>query len=135
MHKKDEIPVLHRDIIALLKFDDIGPVPACGCACRTIDEHKMLYFAPHLSRNGYAWDLVVHWDYLGEVTQGYTVPCPVPEHEPDKDPEICVNCAHFDITCTEAGWCDEKHNVMPNTVHCESFAPRSAKQNRKGTTK
>ena len=77
----------------------------------------------------------MHWDYLGEVTQGYTVPCPVPEQEPDKDPEICVNCSHFDITCTEAGWCDEKHNVMPNTEHCESFAPRSAKQNRKGTTK
>ena len=73
MHNSTETPTLFRTIIALFKFDDVPPFPAVGYVSKTSDTEE-LYFACFVPRTGYAWNLVVKWDYLDEVCKGYSVP-------------------------------------------------------------
>jgi hypothetical protein len=119
MHDKDEKPVLFRDIVALLKFD-CGLVPAVGIACPAVDDKDYIYFAPHLSNNGYDWDLVVYWDYLGEVTTGYAVAPRSNIVKPEQ--RVCLTCAHFDYNGTEAGFCDDCKKVVPLLHTCGNHA-------------
>lgn len=69
-----EYPQLSRTIIALLKFDDVPPIPAIGYAANAVDDEKVIYFACTIERKGYAWELVAKWEYLEDVAPRYVVP-------------------------------------------------------------
>ena len=65
-----KIPEKYRNIIALLKFDDVPPIAAVGFVAETTDT-KEPYFHIPLDRAGYDISLIVKWDYLDEVAPEY----------------------------------------------------------------
>ena len=67
-------PEPFKTIIALLKFNDIPAIPAIGYGATAIDDPDCFYFACPIEKKGYAWDLVVKWDYLIDVAPNYHVP-------------------------------------------------------------
>ena len=72
MHSNEEIPTPFEDIIALVRFDDIGPAAQVGFAA----EHPALgiVFFPKITRSGVClWEQVIKWDYMGDVLPGYTL--------------------------------------------------------------
>lgn len=73
MHPATETPQYFRTIIAMFKFDDVPAFPAVGYVAPTSDTNEP-YFACFIPRTGYDWSLVVKWDYLDEVCEGYAIP-------------------------------------------------------------
>lgn len=65
-------PELYQPIVAILKFQDIGPVAVIGYAAE-LPESKQTVFVPHCGRDMYTWEIVVKWDYLDEVLPQYSL--------------------------------------------------------------
>ena len=66
-----DLPEKYRTVIALLKFDDVPPVPLTGFIAETVDTHEPYFHA--FNRRGYSVDLIAKWDYLDEVLPGYAI--------------------------------------------------------------
>ena len=68
-----QIPELFQNIIALLKFDDVGCIAAIGYAVKVEDDPNMIVFVSKLSRTAYPFDMVVKWKYLRDVAQEFEI--------------------------------------------------------------
>ena len=66
-----QLPEKYRTIIALLKFEDVPPVPLTGFIAETKDTHEPYFHA--FNRRGYDVSLIARWDYLDEVLPGYAI--------------------------------------------------------------
>ena len=66
-----QLPEKDRTIIALLKFEDVPPVPMTGFIADTIDTHEPYFHA--FNRRGYSVELIAKWDYLDEVLPEYAL--------------------------------------------------------------
>lgn len=61
-------------VLALLKFEDVPPLPLTGFIAETVDTHEPYFHA--FNKRGYSVDLIVKWDYLDEIAPGYAFPVP-----------------------------------------------------------
>ena len=77
-----QLPEKYRTIIALLKFEDVPPVPLTGFIAETSDTHEPYFHA--FNRRGYDVSLIKKWDYLHEVLPGY---CLLTNHHKNKNKE------------------------------------------------
>ena len=66
-----DLPEKYRTVIALLKFDDVPPVPLTGFIAETVDTHEPYFHA--FNRRGYSVELIAKLDYLDEVLPGYAI--------------------------------------------------------------
>ena len=69
-----ELPVEHRNILAMVKFADYPAFPVAGYMARTVDtdEPYLSVFLP--KGTGYSWELVKKWVYIDKIVQGYSIP-------------------------------------------------------------
>lgn len=67
-----KMPEKYRTIIALLKFDDVPPIPAIGFITETTDT-KEAYFHVIPGNIAYNLSLIAKWDYLGNIAPEYCV--------------------------------------------------------------
>ena len=65
-------PELYQPIVAILKFEDVGPVPVIGYAVKYPTEN-VICFVPHCGRDMYTWEIVAKWDYLEKVLPQYSL--------------------------------------------------------------
>lgn len=72
MSDKTELPEPDKLVLALLKFDDVPPMPVVGFMAKTIDTHEPYFHCPG-NWQGYHPDLVVKWRYLKDVTPDFTI--------------------------------------------------------------
>lgn len=63
-----EKPKDFRDIIALISFEDIPPIPAIGFT--TTENDKTVFFVK-LGRMYVDWDRITHWKYLDDAWPEY----------------------------------------------------------------
>ena len=72
MHSNKETPPEFEDIVALVKFEDIGPVAMIGYLAK--HETHGVVFVPKLMRGAVClWEQVIKWDYMKDVLPGYTL--------------------------------------------------------------
>ena len=71
MHSNKEMPPEFEDIVALIKFEDIGPVAMIGYLAK--HETHGVVFAPKCARFVCLWEQVIKWDYMKDVLPGYTL--------------------------------------------------------------
>lgn len=64
-----EIPKNFQDIVAMISFEDIGPVPACGYAV-TADDGSTLFYTK-IPRGFVTWDRILSWRYLNDIWPDY----------------------------------------------------------------
>ena len=72
MHSNKEMPPEFEDIVALVKFEDIGPVAQIGFLTR--HEKYGIVFCPKIVCRGVClWEQVIKWDYMKDVLPDYTL--------------------------------------------------------------
>ena len=71
MHSNKEMPPDFEDIVALVRFEDIGPAAQIGFLAR--HEKYGAVFMPKCSRSACLWEQVIKWDYMKDVLPGYTL--------------------------------------------------------------
>ena len=71
MHDNTEMPPAFEDIIALLKFEDIGPVAQVGYLAKH-EKHGVI-FVLKCAHYVCLWSQVIKWDYMKDVLPGYTL--------------------------------------------------------------
>jgi hypothetical protein len=59
-------------VLALLKFEDVPPMPVVGFMTETIDTHELYFHVPG-SRRGYYPDIVAKWKYLEDIAPDFTI--------------------------------------------------------------
>ena len=69
---KKALPEKYRTIIALLKFEDVPPIPLTGFIADTVDTHEPYFHA--FNKRGYSVELIAKWNYLDEIAPGYALP-------------------------------------------------------------
>ena len=69
-----ELPVEHRNILAMVKFEDVPAFPVAGYMARTSDTDEP-YLSVFLPKGvGYDWGLVAKWVYIDQIIEGYSIP-------------------------------------------------------------
>jgi hypothetical protein len=62
-------PINFQDIVALISFEDVGPIPACGYAVTA--EDGTINFYTKLPHGYVPWDRVLSWKYLADIWPSY----------------------------------------------------------------
>ena len=64
-------PEPYRDIVVLVHYDDVPPVPAAGYMVTASDTDRTIFMSK-LGRQWVDWDRIVAWQYLDDIWPGYT---------------------------------------------------------------
>lgn len=63
-------PEPFRDIVVLVSFEDVAPVPAAGYMAIASDTDRTI-FMDKLTHQYVDWDRIVAWRYLDDIWPGY----------------------------------------------------------------
>jgi hypothetical protein len=72
MSKNNKLPEPGKIVLALLKFEDVAPMPVIGFMAETIDTHEPYFHCPG-NWCGYHPDIVVKWRYLKDVAPDFII--------------------------------------------------------------
>ena len=72
MSNQTELPEPGKMVLALLKFEDVPPMPVVGFMAETTDTREPYFHVPG-SKRGYRPDLVAKWKYLKDIAPDFTI--------------------------------------------------------------
>lgn len=64
-----KVPTNFRDIVAMVSFEDTGPLPACGYVV-TADDGSTIFYT-QIPRGFVDWGRILSWRYLSDIWPDY----------------------------------------------------------------
>lgn len=68
----NNLPDEYIAVLALLKFEDVPPMPVVGFMAKTVDDQTPYFHVP-AGRIGYDPALIIKWRYLKDIAPDFTL--------------------------------------------------------------